>query len=172
MTRKLQIDNNLGDDMADLESLIQLLQLHQWKLCTAESCTGGLLSAKLTEVSGSSQWFDRAYITYSNQAKHQMLSVPEDLIARHGAVSEEDAEAMAVGGVLNGAVDCCVSITGIAGPTGGTKEKPVGTVCFGFYHRDKAPMTVSKYFPDEGRQAIREQSCRFAIYGLCAYLAD
>lgn len=156
--------------MAYLNPLIQLLHVHQWKVCTAESCTGGMLAEQLTAISGSSQWFEGGFVSYSNEAKHHMLAVPDELIIRHGAVSEEVAEAMAIGGVRNSNADCCVSVTGVAGPTGGSVEKPVGTVCFGFYHRKNTPVTMKKFFPDKDRQAIREQSCRFAIEHLLDYL--
>ena len=112
--------------------LASLLLARGWKIALAESCTGGLVCAALTELSGSSEWFERGYITYSNQAKTECLGVPEALIQTHGAVSEPVAKAMAQGAQRNASVNVGVSITGIAGPTGGTAEKPVGTVCFGW----------------------------------------
>lgn len=104
-------------------------------LATAESCTGGLVAAAITDVSGSSGWFERGFVTYSNEAKSTMLGVPAKLIRDHGAVSEEVARAMAEGALLNSRAQVSLSITGVAGPNGGTPEKPVGMVCFGWSNR-------------------------------------
>jgi nicotinamide-nucleotide amidase len=106
-------------------------------LATAESCTGGMVGAALTAVSGSSAWFDRGFITYSNQAKIDMLGVPESLIIEHGVVSEEVARAMASGALAHSLATASVAITGIAGPTGGTPEKPVGLVHIASAHRGR-----------------------------------
>jgi nicotinamide-nucleotide amidase len=116
-----------------------LLQKH---LCmaTAESCTGGLISASCTELSGSSLWFERGFVTYSNAAKTQMLGVPAPLIEAHGAVSEEVVKAMAIGALMHSAADCSLAVTGIAGPTGGSKAKPVGTVWLAWAWRDQAKL--------------------------------
>jgi nicotinamide-nucleotide amidase len=114
----------------------QLLRL-KWRMATAESCTGGMVSAALTDLSGSSNWFERAYVTYSNQAKHEDLAVPADLIAQHGAVSLEVAQSMAKGLIKNATIDIGLAITGVAGPTGGSKDKPVGYVCFAWAWKDK-----------------------------------
>lgn len=101
-------------------------------VATAESCTGGLVAAAITDVAGSSGWFERGFVTYSNEAKSTMLGVPAKLIRDYGAVSEEVAHAMAEGALLNSRAQVALSITGVAGPTGGTPEKPVGMVCFGW----------------------------------------
>ena len=151
------------------KTLAQLLLARGWKLALAESCTGGLVCATLTELSGSSEWFERGYITYSNQAKTECLGVLAELIESHGAVSEPVARAMAQGVQRNAGTNIGVSITGIAGPTGGTAEKPVGTVCFGWTIVDSADENVTacqtKLFSGD-RQAIRQQATEYALVGL------
>src|SRR5450830_150007 len=108
----------------------ELLKAEQRMLAFAESCTGGLCRSLITEIAGSSAWFDSGYVTYSNQAKVEVLGVSTTTLKTHGAVSEQTAIEMALGCLRNGRVNIAASITGIAGPTGGTLEKPVGTVCF------------------------------------------
>jgi len=153
--------------------LAQLLLARGWKVALAESCTGGLVSATLTELSGSSEWFERGYITYSNQAKTECLGVPVELIDSHGAVSEPVAKAMAQGAQRNAGSNIGVSITGIAGPTGGTAEKPVGTVCFGWTIPNTSGEHVTtcqtKLFIGD-RQAIRQQATEYALTGLLTLL--
>ncbi len=117
----------LNDTLTDLA---QALIARGWSLTTAESCTGGLVAAACTELSGSSAWFERGFVTYSNAAKTEMLGVPAALIVAHGAVSEAVARAMAQGALRHSAAQIAVAITGVAGPTGGSVDKPVGTVCF------------------------------------------
>jgi len=157
------------------KTLAQLLLARGWKLALAESCTGGLVCATLTELSGSSEWFERGYITYSNQAKTECLGVPAGLIESHGAVSEAVAKAMAQGAQRNASANIGVSITGIAGPTGGTAEKPVGTVCFGWAIPNAAgePVTTceTKLFSGD-RQAIRQQATEHALVGLLQLLKN
>ncbi|KJK24533.1 damage-inducible protein CinA [Burkholderiaceae bacterium 16] len=133
-------------------------------LATAESCTGGLVAAAITDVSGSSGWFERGFITYSNEAKSTMLGVPAKLIRDHGAVSEEVARAMAEGALLNSRAQVALSITGVAGPTGGTPEKPVGMVCFGWSNRITTTVETQRFRGD--RQQIRRQAAEYAIRGL------
>ncbi len=116
------------DTSKQVELLAQLATDHQRILSTAESCTGGLIAAALTEVSGSSAWFDRGFVTYSNAAKLQMLGVEEAILERNGAVSGETVVAMAQGALRKSNANLAVSVSGVAGPTGGTQEKPVGTV--------------------------------------------
>ena len=151
------------------KTLAQLLLARGWKLALAESCTGGLVCATLTELSGSSEWFERGYITYSNQAKTECLGVPADLIASHGAVSEPVARAMAQGAQRNAGANVGISITGIAGPTGGTAEKPVGTVCFGWTIANAAGENITacqtKVFNGD-RSAIRQQATEYVLAGL------
>lgn len=153
--------------------LASLLLTRGWKIALAESCTGGLVCAALTELSGSSEWFERGYITYSNQAKTECLGVPEALIQTHGAVSEPVAKAMAQGAQRNAGVNVGVSITGIAGPTGGAAEKPVGTVCFGWTMPSASGEHVTtcqtKLFSGD-RQSIRQQATEHALAGLLQLL--
>ena len=136
-------------------------------LATAESCTGGLISAALTEIAGSSAAFDRAFITYSNTAKTELLGVPTLKIARNGAVSVEVAEAMAEGAIERSAASMVVSVTGIAGPSGGSKEKPVGTVCFGTARQGRETQSEMKHFDADTREGVREATVR---YGLSLFL--
>ena len=111
-----------------VQTLATILNAKQWRLALAESCTGGLICATLTELAGSSDWFERGYITYSNEAKTECLGVPAELIKDHGAVSEAVASAMAAGAQDQAGVNVSISITGVAGPSGGSVDKPVGTV--------------------------------------------
>lgn len=141
-----------------------LVQQHQL-LGTAESCTGGLLSAAITDISGSSQWFERGYITYSNAAKQQDLGVHTDSLQHFGAVSEETAMEMAAGVLSQSQATFAISTTGIAGPTGATPGKPVGMVCFGFARRKSDGImayALTEIF-DGNRQTIREQAVLFAL---------
>ncbi|MGO4328848.1 CinA family protein [Cupriavidus sp. 2TAF22] len=133
-------------------------------LATAESCTGGLVAAAITDVSGSSGWFERGFVTYSNEAKTTMLGVPAKLIRDHGAVSEEVARAMAEGALLNSRAQVALSITGVAGPNGGTPDKPVGMVCFGWSNRITTKVETQRLRGD--RQQIRRQAAEHAIRGL------
>ncbi len=110
------------------EQLAEVLLQHGWMLATAESCTGGLIASRCTDLSGSSQWFERGFVTYSNEAKHEMLGVDSALIAEHGAVSAAVAQAMALGALRHSRAQVSVAVTGVAGPTGGSADKPVGTV--------------------------------------------
>ena len=115
-----------------LAEIAHILLKNQWHLATAESCTGGLIAAACTDLAGSSQWFERGFVTYSNAAKTELLGVPTALIAQHGAVSEPVARAMALGALAHSAAQVALSVTGVAGPSGGSAAKPVGTVWFGF----------------------------------------
>jgi nicotinamide-nucleotide amidase len=142
-----------------------------WKFACAESCTGGLLAKSCTDLAGSSSWFECAYITYSNESKTDMLNVPAELINSVGAVSEQVAAAM-VQGVLNQTrVNVAVSITGIAGPGGGTVEKPVGTVCFAFGIRGKKIEVTRQLFLGD-REQVRMQSVRFVLDKLLKLMDD
>ena len=125
--------NDLSNDIEELvKQLAAKLTEKGWMLATAESCTGGMIAAACTDLAGSSQWFDRGFVTYSNEAKTEMLGVPVELIARHGAVSEEVVRAMAEGAIGHSRAEVSVAVTGIAGPGGGSVEKPVGTVWVGW----------------------------------------
>lgn len=133
------------------------------KAATAESCTGGLIAASLTAVPGSSAVFERGFVTYSNEAKTEMLGVPADLIARLGAVSREVAIAMAEGALQNSHADIAVSVTGVAGPDGGSAEKPVGLVHFAAARKGRATIAQEQRFGSIGRAGIQEASAAFAL---------
>src|SRR5262247_2460192 len=122
--------------IARAQALLELCRARRLKIAAAESCTGGLVAATLTEIAGSSDVFERGFVTYSNEAKQAMLGVPAAVLERHGAVSRETAEAMAAGALADAPVDLAVSITGIAGPGGAVPGKPVGLVHFGGAARD------------------------------------
>ncbi|GLS92446.1 competence damage-inducible protein A [Psychromonas marina] len=132
---------------------------------TAESCTGGGVAYAITEISGSSLWFDRSFITYSNDAKMQMLEVDKVLIDKHGAVSEQVVKEMAINAVKLSEADICVAISGIAGPGGGSEEKPVGTVCFSWYNAHGGEKTETYLFVGD-RSEVRTQAIRLALSGL------
>jgi len=150
------------------KTLAQILLSRNWTVSLAESCTGGLVCATLTELAGSSEWFERGYITYSNEAKTECLDVPVDLIESHGAVSEQVAKAMAEGARINSGSNVAISITGVAGPSGGSAEKPVGTVCFGWATENQ---TLTKTIRFEGdRKTIRQNASEFALAELVALL--
>ena len=138
------------------------------RVCTAESCTGGLIAKSFTDLPGSSAWFERGFVTYSNQAKMDLLQVREATLRADGAVSLETALQMAAGALANSAADLAVSVTGIAGPDGGSEEKPVGTVCFGFAIGDRVDAERCHF--DGDRTAVREQSALHAVEGLLARL--
>jgi nicotinamide-nucleotide amidase len=125
-------------------TLAHVLGARKLSLCTAESCTGGLIAASCTQLSGSSAWFERGFVTYSNAAKHELLGVPSALIEAHGAVSEEVAKAMALGALAHSNAALSVAVTGVAGPTGGTAAKPVGTVWLAWAWRDSDQQTSSQ----------------------------
>ena len=133
------------------------------RIATAESCTGGMVSAALTDIAGSSDVFERGFVTYSNESKQAMLGVPADTIDAHGAVSTQTARAMAEGAIRNSRADIAVSITGVAGPGGGSVEKPVGLVCFAIARKDQATLERRQQFIDGGRTAIRLDATRMAL---------
>lgn len=132
-------------------------------LATAESCTGGMIAASITDIGGSSDVFDRGFVIYSNEAKEQMLGVPRALIADHGAVSAEVARAMATGALQNSRAGIAVSVTGIAGPGGGSPEKPVGLVWFGLARHGCEPIAAKQLFKDDGRESIRRAAVDAAL---------
>ncbi len=138
-----------------------LLERREW-LAVAESCTGGYIAKTLTDLAGSSAWFESGYITYSNRAKSAALGVPDALLAEHGAVSEAAALAMATGVLVTAPVDWSVAVTGIAGPAGGTKDKPVGTVWIASARRDGAASARLFRF-DGDRESVRSQTVRAAL---------
>jgi nicotinamide-nucleotide amidase len=134
-------------------------------VATAESCTGGGVAEAITRIGGSSAWFDRAFVTYSNEAKRQMLGVQERTLARHGAVSEAVARQMARGALRKGGAGISVAITGVAGPGGGSREKPVGLVWFAWAARGGELRSESQRFEGD-RASVRLQSVRHALEGL------
>lgn len=147
----------------------QALQQRKLLLATAESCTGGGLAEAITDIAGSSGWFECGFVSYSNAAKRAMLSVPQALILGHGAVSEEVAAAMASGALAHSAAQVAVSTTGIAGPGGAVPGKPVGTVCFGWADADRIHTERVVFAGD--RQAVRAQSVAHALEGLLRFVA-
>lgn len=159
-------------------SLGLALQSRHWQLALAESCTGGLASQLVTDTAGSSAWFDRGFITYSNAAKTNMLGVPEALILQFGAVSEPVAEAMASGALQHSLAHISGAVTGIAGPGGGSLEKPVGTVCFAWAcYPGAGPAAEIQVFAEtkhfEGdRKAIRQQAASYLLAGLVRLAED
>jgi nicotinamide-nucleotide amidase len=138
-------------------------------LATAESCTGGGIAEAVTRISGSSAWFDRGFVTYSNTAKSEMLGVAASAIAQYGAVSEDTARAMASGALAHSGATHSLSVTGVAGPTGGTGKNPVGTVCFAWAERGGAVTAERKHF-DGDREAVRRQTVIHALQGLLRLL--
>ncbi len=160
-------------DEASLERLARQLgdraQAAGVFVAVAESCTGGWLAKVITDIPGSSGWFDRGFVTYSNAAKQELLGVRGDTLEAHGAVSEETAAEMAQGALAHSRAGLAVAITGIAGPGGAVPGKPVGTVCFGFAGEDRAPETETRHFAGD-RRAVRMQSVRHALEGLLARL--
>ena len=155
---------------AGVHALAARLRARGWRLATAESCTGGLVAAACTAVAGSSEWFDRGFVTYSNEAKQDLLGVPRALIEAHGAVSEPVARAMAEGALARSGADLAVSVTGIAGPGGATPGKPVGTVWLGWCCRGAASQAERLQLPGD-RAAVRAQTVGTALQRL-AELAE
>jgi len=141
------------------------------KLATAESCTGGWIAQTVTSVSGSSAWFDRGFVTYSDEAKKELLGVRSRTLSRHGAVSRETAKEMAAGTLARSRAQVAIAVTGVAGPAGGTKAKPVGTVCFAWSRKRGAMESVTRHFRG-GRERVRLQSVVFALKGLLERLEE
>jgi nicotinamide-nucleotide amidase len=139
------------------------------RLVTAESCTGGWVAQVVTSAAGSSEWFDRGLVTYSNDAKMQLLGVSPDTLKAHGAVSEETAREMASGALARSNATVSLAITGIAGPTGGSAAKPVGTVCFAWCRSGARTISETRHFPGD-REAVRRQSVVHALQNLVKIL--
>jgi nicotinamide-nucleotide amidase len=157
------------NDILDLaERVGQALQAKGLLLTTAESCTGGGISQAVTEIAGSTGWFDCGFVAYSNPSKTELLDVPAALIAQMGAVSEEVAAEMAIGALANSNAHVALSTTGIAGPTGAVPGKPVGTVCFG-WARGEHTYTERLVFSGD-RQSVREQTVVHALQGLLRFI--
>jgi nicotinamide-nucleotide amidase len=153
------------DAAALAAELGRVLLARGWRVSVAESCTGGLVAGAITSVAGSSDWFDMGFVTYSNAAKIQLLGVPEAMLATHGAVSEETARAMATGALARSGADLAAAVTGIAGPSGGTPAKPVGTVCFAWAAKGGAVEATTRRF-DGDRAAVRAASVNVVLEGL------
>lgn len=146
-------------------ALADALRERGWRIATAESCTGGMIAAACTDLAGSSDWFERGLVSYSNAAKSELLGVDADLIAAHGAVSEPVARAMAAGALARTPADLAVSVTGIAGPGGGSADKPVGLVWFAWGRRGGAIDTERRVFAGD-RAAVRAATVEHALRGL------
>jgi len=154
----------------ELSKLIGVaLKANNLMLTLAESCTGGLTAAAITETPGSSAWFDRGFVTYSDASKESMLSVPTNTLKTYGAVSEETSLAMALGALKNSHANIAASITGVAGPSGGSEDKPVGTVCFTWAIKNAYSTSSTEHFAGN-RQEIRYQAVISAMSGLLAIL--
>jgi nicotinamide-nucleotide amidase len=141
---------------------------HQWMLATAESCTGGLIAGACTDLAGSSAWFERGFVTYSNAAKSEQLGVDAALIATHGAVSEPVVRAMVLGALQHSHAQVAVAVTGVAGPTGGSADKPVGTVWFGWATPAGVRTEVQHFAGD--RAAVRAATVHHALTQLAEWL--
>ncbi len=152
-----------SDLIDDARRLLERLRIQRRMIVTAESCTGGLIAGLLTEIAGSSDVVERGYVTYSNEAKMSCLGVSADLLVTHGAVSEKVARAMAMGALANSNADVAVSVTGVAGPGGGSLDKPVGLVHFGAALKDGPVLHLERRFGDLGRGQIRLESVRAAL---------
>jgi nicotinamide-nucleotide amidase len=152
----------IGRDEETLEAVVgAMLRDRGWKLAVAESCTGGLLAARITAVAGASDYFDRGFVTYSNQAKQDLLGVPGELLREHGAVSHPVCEAMARGALRHSRADAALAVTGIAGPSGGSAQKPVGTVFIGCALRGQ--LTVERHHFYGSRRVVQEHSVQEAL---------
>src|SRR5689334_5936962 len=164
-------DDKLAERVAELADLLRARGL---RMVTAESCTGGLIAALCTSLAGSSDWFERGFVTYSNAAKSEALGVDAAVIAAHGAVSEETALAMARGALANSAADLSIAVTGIAGPTGATPGKPVGLVWLGWAWRDDVgavhAQAEQRVWPGD-RTAVRSASVQWVLERLLALAA-
>lgn len=167
------MSTNLSDtDLQQLASQVgQALEQGQCTLSTAESCTGGWVAKILTDVVGSSAWFERGFVTYSNEAKQEMLGVDATVLGRHGAVSELTVREMARGALQHSHADISLAITGIAGPGGGSESKPVGLVWFAWARRD-ADIRCGQHIFTGDREAVRRQAVVTALQGVKTCLAD
>ena len=153
---------------ADLNHIAAQLQARGWMLATAESCTGGMVAAACTDLAGSSQWFERGFVSYSNAAKTELLGVPAGLIAAHGAVSEPVVRAMAEGALAHSHAQASLAVTGVAGPSGGSADKPVGTVWFGWCVAGQTHSEVRHFAGD--RAALRRATLQHALARLAGWL--
>ncbi len=164
--KKMNIEKKL---IAIVEAVGQKLKENKRMLATAESCTGGWVGMVITSVPGTSHWYDRGFVTYSNTSKREMLGVPAEVIARFGAVSEQTARAMADGALKNSNAWITLSVTGIAGPEGGSEDKPVGLVCFAWAGRKQETVSESRIFEGD-RQEVRAQAVQHALEGVIKFV--
>jgi nicotinamide-nucleotide amidase len=167
---EIHLSESLSFD-ADVAALGDALRQRGWMLATAESCTGGLIAAACTTLAGSSDWFERGFVTYSNEAKRELLGVPEALLTAHGAVSAEVACAMAAGALTHSRAQIAVAVTGIAGPAGASPGKPVGTVWLALARIGGEPARAELLQLQGDRAAVRAQTVRFALARLRESLA-
>jgi nicotinamide-nucleotide amidase len=167
---------NIPSSLTELDSptlvrlLAELLPAKGWMMASAESCTGGLIAGACTDLAGSSNWFERGFVTYSNEAKHEMLGVDLAAIEANGAVSEPVARAMAEGAVARSRAQVAVSVTGVAGPGGGSPEKPVGTVWFGWSVAGRTRTERRRF--DGDRAAVRAATVHYALQTLVELLRE
>jgi nicotinamide-nucleotide amidase len=147
----------------------QALKAKGWMLVTAESCTGGWVGEAVTMVSGSSEWFERGFITYTNVAKQEMLGVKAATLEAYGAVSEQTVREMVAGALANSHGHVAVAVSGVAGPTGGTPAKPVGTVCLAWGSRGVEPTAVTRHYAGD-REAVRRQSVVEVLVGVLTHV--
>ena len=169
VTHKKAVPFPFLETLTLLQEVAKALRARGEMMCTAESCTGGLIAARCTDLAGSSEWFERGFVTYSNAAKQELLNVPGEVLAVHGAVSEPVARAMAQGALQHAKAQWAVAVTGVAGPSGGSVDKPVGTVWIAW----AGPNCLdSSCFLFEGdRQQVRQQTVDQALWGLQQRLA-
>ena len=168
MSNSLSNSEQSAQDLC--RTLADFLTQHHLKLATAESCTGGMISAACTDLAGSSEWFERGFVTYSNEAKVELLGVDASLIDTHGAVSEHVARAMAFGAIRRSKAQVSIAVTGVAGPSGGSVAKPVGTVWFGF--SVLGALHSERLHFDGDRAAVRQQTVLHALNRTLALLAS
>lgn len=161
MKRLSQVSQEVGERLHQLQHV----------LVTAESCTGGGIASAITDISGSSAWFDRAFVTYSNEAKIEMIGVNPETLVKYGAVSRETVQEMASGALSQSNGSIAISVSGIAGPLGGTADKPVGTVWFAWKMKEGMEKQAVACFSGD-RQAVREQACIYALEGLLALICE
>ena len=160
-----------ADDLELIDRIAVALIQRRERIGTAESCTGGLIAAACTSLAGSSQWFERGVVSYSNEAKAELLGVPKGLIALHGAVSAEVAEHMARGLLAHAPIDWALAVTGVAGPSGGSEAKPVGTVWLALVHAGRPAQVWRENFGGD-RQAVRLKTVTAGLTALCEALED
>ncbi len=160
------------DELSSLSALVgDRLRAERMLLATAESCTGGWVAQQLTSIAGSSEWFERGYVTYSDAAKMEMLHVKASTLQAHGAVSEQVAREMAAGALAGSHAQITVAVTGVAGPGGGSVDKPVGTVCFAWARTNRKVTSETRHFTGN-RESVRSQSVIAALQGVLDVLDD